>query len=82
MNGDVATAAIRELGYTGKIFGVTGNVLQVDLDAFKAHGCTEVLMKPLSITQYAHIVKSVQCTFRNSIVLSDNRRSLGGGISG
>jgi CheY-like chemotaxis protein len=35
MDGPTATKQIRELGYNGLIFGVTGNALQSDLEFFK-----------------------------------------------
>ena len=56
MNGTVATKSIRELGYTGKIFGITGNGFQSDIDDFIAHGVDEVLVKPLSMEKYAYVV--------------------------
>jgi CheY-like chemotaxis protein len=51
MNGPTATAKLRELGYTMRIVGVTGNVLAADKDFFIAHGANSVLHKPLSIEQ-------------------------------
>jgi signal transduction histidine kinase len=48
MNGPDAIRAIRALGYTGSIIGVTGNVLVEDVDYFKACGADEVLAKPIS----------------------------------
>jgi CheY-like chemotaxis protein len=45
----LATKKIRELGYDGPIFGVTGNALQSDVDYFKECGANEVLAKPLDI---------------------------------
>eukprot|EP00596_Hydrurales_sp_CCMP1899_P006126 CAMPEP_0119051942 /NCGR_PEP_ID=MMETSP1177-20130426/73387_1 /TAXON_ID=2985 /ORGANISM="Ochromonas sp, Strain CCMP1899" /LENGTH=205 /DNA_ID=CAMNT_0007031315 /DNA_START=714 /DNA_END=1331 /DNA_ORIENTATION=- len=49
MDGPTATKQIRELGYNGLIFGVTGNALQSDLEYFKNSGANEVLVKPLDI---------------------------------
>jgi CheY-like chemotaxis protein len=49
MDGPTATRKIRELGYDGLIFGVTGNVLQSDVDIFKECGADAVLAKPLDI---------------------------------
>ena len=62
MGGLQATKMIRELGYTGKIFGVTGNAFQSDIDEFEAHGADEVLVKPLSIDKYAYIVHTMQAS--------------------
>ena len=60
MGGLQATKKIRELGYKGKIFGVTGNAFQSDIEEFIAHGADEVLVKPLSIDKYAYIVHTMQ----------------------
>ena len=56
MNGTTASRQIRELGYKGKIFGITGNGFQSDIDDFMAHGVDEVLVKPLSMERYAYVV--------------------------
>lgn len=53
----LATKCIRELGYDGQIFGVTGNCLQSDIDYFKACGANEVLAKPLDIELLSRIMK-------------------------
>ena len=42
LDGPSATKQIRDLGYTGKIFAVTGNVLQHDIDHFIACGANLV----------------------------------------
>lgn len=60
MDGLEASKRIRELGYKGKIFGVTGNAFQADIDDFLAHGVTEVLVKPLSIENYNYILDEVR----------------------
>jgi CheY-like chemotaxis protein len=62
MNGVDATKRIRELGYTGKIFGVTGNGFQSDIDEFIAHGADEVLVKPVSAQGYAHVIACLICS--------------------
>jgi CheY-like chemotaxis protein len=59
MNGTVATTRIRELGYTGKIFGVTGNGFQSDIDEFLVHGADEVLVKPVGMDMYSHVIASL-----------------------
>ena len=46
MDGPTATKAIRDLGYSGYIFGVTGNALGSDIDHFRRHGADRVLAKP------------------------------------
>jgi CheY-like chemotaxis protein len=47
MNGPTASKRIRDLGYEGVIFGVTGNALPEDIRTFKSHGATHVLIKPV-----------------------------------
>jgi CheY-like chemotaxis protein len=60
MTGIDATKRIRELGYTGKIFGVTGNGFQSDIAEFLAHGADEVLVKPVSAEGYARIIAALR----------------------
>jgi CheY-like chemotaxis protein/anti-sigma regulatory factor (Ser/Thr protein kinase) len=59
MNGTTAVKIMREIGYIGKIFGITGNAFQSDIDDFLNHGVNEVLIKPLSMEKYAYIVQSL-----------------------
>jgi len=49
MDGPTATRKIRDLGYSGIILGVTGNVLKEDMEKFLAAGANRVLTKPLSM---------------------------------
>merc|ERR1712226_261277 len=49
MNGPDATYEIRKLGFTGNIFGVTGNLLGDDVDYFLDKGANQVLGKPISM---------------------------------
>ena len=51
MNGPDATQALRDMGVTIPIIGVTGNVLPADKEYFLNHGANAVLHKPLSIEQ-------------------------------
>lgn len=60
MNGPTATTIIRELGFRGKIFGVTGNAYQADIDDFICHGVDEVLIKPINKDQYAYMVHAIR----------------------
>ena len=57
MVGPEAVARIRQLGYTGPIFGVTGNMVQCDVDAFLASGCDEILAKPLKMDSLAEAMR-------------------------
>jgi CheY-like chemotaxis protein len=49
MDGPTATKEIRALGYTGKIFGITGNSRQADMDMFMRAGATAVHPKPVDV---------------------------------
>jgi len=49
MDGPESVAGMREAGYTGPIFGVTGNQLQADIDLFIAKGADKVIAKPLKL---------------------------------
>jgi CheY-like chemotaxis protein len=48
MCGGDASLLIRKQGYTGKIYGVTGNALPSDIEAFLRHGVNRVFLKPMS----------------------------------
>lgn len=49
MDGYLAVKEIRNLGYTGLIFGVTGSSSDDDRDIFIESGADEVLIKPLDL---------------------------------
>ena len=49
VNGPTATTRIRQMGFTGSIVGVTGNVLSEDIQFFRNAGANEVLAKPISM---------------------------------
>lgn len=52
MRGRDAARLIRELGFNGRIFGVTGNVLPSDIEDFKSNGADLVILKPLTIEKF------------------------------
>ena len=52
MRGRDAVRHIRELGYSGWVFGVTGNVLPSDIEDFKANGADLVILKPMNIEKF------------------------------
>ena len=56
MTGSEATKAIRALGYTGKIYGVTGNSLPEDVDEFLEKGANEVKIKPLRMVDVEYLI--------------------------
>lgn len=59
MGGLEATNIIREMGYTGFIFGVTGNVSAEDIAAFLSQGADAVLPKPLKLQNYDYAVNHI-----------------------
>jgi hypothetical protein len=52
MDGPTATRAIRALGYTGRIFGVTGAGMASDLRTFTESGVDRVILKPFSLPDF------------------------------
>jgi len=59
LTGNEAVRQIRNLGYEGMIFGVTGNVAQDDVDAFIASGADVVLPKPFDIDRFDYAVNNL-----------------------
>jgi CheY-like chemotaxis protein len=57
MKGPDAAKALRDLGFTVPIIGVTGNVLPVDKAYFISKGANEVLCKPLYIEELNTVVR-------------------------
>ena len=60
MDGVTATRIIRQIGYSGLIIGVTGNVLREDINTFLSSGVNIVLMKPLTIAAFDEYLKSFE----------------------
>ena len=56
MNGPDATRAIRALGYTGPIIGVTGNAHNDDKAIFTKAGVTDIVIKPLKMNSLIKII--------------------------
>ncbi len=52
MDGPTATRAIRALGYTGRIFGVTGNGMAGDVRLFATSGANRVILKPFTLADF------------------------------
>jgi CheY-like chemotaxis protein len=52
MDGPSATKVIRELGYVAPIFGLTGNVLDSDIEIFMNNGADTVMAKPFKLEQF------------------------------
>jgi osomolarity two-component system sensor histidine kinase SLN1 len=57
MNGVDATRIIRQLGFSGVIIGLTGNVLKSDIDAFLAAGADHVFPKPFERETLADLLQ-------------------------
>ena len=65
MNGPTATKAIRDLGCTCFIAGVTGNILPQDVDYFRAQGANTVIAKPLNIDVFeSYLATHRECASR------------------
>eukprot|EP01042_Synura_sphagnicola_P036877 gene36877-biopygen32679 len=59
MDGPTATKEIRKAGYTGLLFGLTGNVLESDIEYFIAQGANDVLTKPFDVKAYDDVVSEL-----------------------
>ena len=51
MDGPTAIRNIRELGYQGKIVGLTGNILGSEIETMQSSGANRVLSKPVKHAQ-------------------------------
>jgi len=49
MDGPHATRALRDMGYKGRVIGVTGNALPCDVKRFKDCGADAVIVKPVAL---------------------------------
>ena len=59
--GSEATKIIRsELKFEGIIFGVTGNVLQADIDHFFESGVDDIILKPLTTDKFVFCLKNAK----------------------
>ena len=47
MDGPTASKHIRDLGYKGMIFGLTGHALPADIENYTKNGADRVMVKPL-----------------------------------
>jgi CheY-like chemotaxis protein len=67
MDGPDATRAIRALGYTGPILGVTGNTLDMDVQRFTECGCDFVMGKPFRLEEFV-----THMDHHKTLTLTDN----------
>jgi CheY-like chemotaxis protein len=56
MNGPTAVKVLREYGCQTRIIGLTGNVLQDDVDLFLTNGADAVVPKPLTIMRFIECI--------------------------
>mmetsp|Transcript_22557 Transcript_22557/g.30888 ORF Transcript_22557/g.30888 Transcript_22557/m.30888 type:complete len:124 (-) Transcript_22557:3499-3870(-) len=61
MNGPEATQILRRQGFRGLVVGVTGNVLQADVDLFLSSGADAVLPKPLVMGRLRDLLRGFHC---------------------
>jgi CheY-like chemotaxis protein len=59
LNGPDATVALRDLGHTLPIIGLTGNVMQEDMQHFLDSGADIVMVKPLDIGEFMKIYQQL-----------------------
>lgn len=59
MDGPTAVRIIREMGFKGKIFAITGNAFDSDINEFLEHGADQVLIKPVKAENYSQIIASL-----------------------
>ena len=57
--GPIAAKEMRELGYTGLIIGITGNVLEDDTSQYITSGADKVLFKPIDMQQLDYTIKGI-----------------------
>ena len=55
MDGPTAISHIRALGYQGRIVGLTGNVVETEMNKMYSSGADKVLTKPVNETQFKNI---------------------------
>ena len=57
MDGPTATRAIRALGYTGRVLGVTGNGQEFDVLKLLDSGADRVFTKPLDMVGFTEFMR-------------------------
>jgi CheY-like chemotaxis protein len=58
MDGPTATKKIRSRGYTAPILGVTGNLMDHDVERFKTSGADVVLGKPFDMKAFESFMRN------------------------
>ena len=60
MDGPSAAKAMRDLGVTIPIFGVTGNAEDKDIEHYKSQGATAVFVKPFDMSHFVRHMKEIE----------------------
>jgi CheY-like chemotaxis protein len=60
MKGRDSVRIMREMGYKGRVFGVTGNVLKEDIDDFIVNGADLVILKPLTKEKFMKAMEDTE----------------------
>ena len=68
MDGPTAAKAMRDLGVTIPIFGVTGNAGEKDIEYYVSQGATAVFVKPFDMSHFTRCMKEIE--FPRSPILS------------
>ena len=64
MTGVEACKAMREVGFTGIIIGLTGNVFEREIAEYIAHGANAVLKKPLVLAELFETLRQIDAANR------------------
>ena len=60
MDGPTSAKAMRDLGVTIPIFGVTGNAEENDIEHYKSQGATAVFVKPFDMSHFVRHMKEIE----------------------
>jgi CheY-like chemotaxis protein len=69
MDGPSATKEIRQIGFEGKVVGVTGYAEQADIDNFVDSGADEILVKPVKVAIFKKVLVDLGTKLANPIDL-------------
>jgi CheY-like chemotaxis protein len=61
LNGPDATADLRRRGYKQPIYGLTGNVMDTDIDFFLRCGADHIMSKPFQILEFSSLLAKSKC---------------------
>ena len=60
LDGPSAAKAMRDLGVTIPIFGVTGNGEEQDIEHYQSQGATAVFVKPFDMSAFVRHMKEIE----------------------